>query len=129
MNLRQACSTQALFIERAQALLHGDIHTGSFMVTQDTTYAIDAEFAYYGPIAFDVSKMIANLLIAFFASQGLESADKRRDEQRAWMLQVSWASSAPVCTASSASSCCKCKQDDRRPAYSFFLRLARPGKR
>ena len=79
---------QAKFIERAQALLHGDLHTGSLMCTQDTTYMIDAEFAFYGPIAFDVQKMIANLLIAYCASFGLESADQPRDQQRAWMLEV-----------------------------------------
>ena len=79
---------QAKFIERAQALLHGDLHTGSLMCTQDTTYMIDAEFAFYGPIAFDVQKMIANLLIAYCASFGLESADEPRNQQRAWMLQV-----------------------------------------
>ena len=28
------------------------------MVTAETTYAIDAEFATYGPIAFDVCKMV-----------------------------------------------------------------------
>ena len=79
---------QAKFIERAQALLHGDLHTGSLMCTQDTTYMIDAEFAFYGPMAFDVQKMIANLLIAYCASFGLETADGPRDRQRAWMLQV-----------------------------------------
>ena len=61
---------QARFIEQAQALLHGDLHTGSLMVTQDTTYAIDPEFAYYGPMAFDVGKIIVNLLLCFFALDG-----------------------------------------------------------
>lgn len=80
---------QALFIERQQALLHGDLHTGSFMVTEETTYAIDAEFAFYGPIAFDVCKMIANLLIAYFASAGRELEASQADKQRAWLLEVS----------------------------------------
>lgn len=79
---------QAKFVENQQALLHGDLHTGSLMVTEDTTYVIDAEFAFYGPIAFDVSKMVANLLIAYFASFGLETADSPRIEQRRWLLQV-----------------------------------------
>lgn len=33
---------QVLFVERAQALLHGDLHTGSLLVTPDTTHVIDA---------------------------------------------------------------------------------------
>ena len=79
---------QSRFMERQQALLHGDLHTGSLMCTEDTTYAIDAEFAFCGPIAFDVGKMIANLLIAYFASFGLETAEQPRAEQRQWLLQV-----------------------------------------
>ncbi len=76
-------------MERQQALLHGDLHTGSLMCTDDTTYVIDAEFAFCGPIAFDVGKMIANLLIAYFASWGLETAEASRQQQRQWLLQVS----------------------------------------
>lgn len=79
---------QAKFIERSQALLHGDMHTGSLMVTQHTTYAIDAEFTVYGPIAFDVGKFMANLLLAFFALDGHSSPADSRSKQRAWLFQV-----------------------------------------
>ena len=79
---------QAKFVQQAQALLHGDMHTGSLMVTQDTTYAIDAEFAVYGPIAFDVGKFMANLLLAFFALDGHCNAADTRTDQRAWLYKV-----------------------------------------
>ena len=58
---------------------------------------IDAEFAFYGPMAFDVQKMIANLLIAYCASFGLETADGPRDRQRAWMLQVQMCRPTSAC--------------------------------
>ena len=45
------------FIHRAEALLHGDLHTGSVMVTPDESFVIDPEFGFYGPIAFDVAKI------------------------------------------------------------------------
>ncbi len=57
-------------MERSQALLHGDLHTGSLLVTPETTHVIDAEFGFVGPIAFDVGKFIGNLFIAFFAADG-----------------------------------------------------------
>ena len=37
------------FMGSAEALIHGDLHTGSIMVTQDETRVIDPEFAFYGP--------------------------------------------------------------------------------
>lgn len=58
------------------------------MVTELTTYAIDAEFAFYGPIAFDVSKMIANLLIAYFASAGYQRDKAQTAKQQSWLLEV-----------------------------------------
>ena len=42
-----------------------------------------------GPIAFDVGKMIANLLIAYFASWDWKTAEASRQQQRQWLLQVS----------------------------------------
>jgi 5-methylthioribose kinase len=55
------------FMNRAETLLHGDLHTGSIMVNEDETYVIDPEFAFYGPMAFDIGAIIANLLLAYFS--------------------------------------------------------------
>ena len=71
------------FVTKAEALLHGDLHTGSCMVTENSTFVFDAEFAFYGPIGFDVGLFIANLLLAYFAA----AADQDRRSQRDWLLQ------------------------------------------
>ncbi|CAB3773168.1 S-methyl-5-thioribose kinase [Paraburkholderia humisilvae] len=55
------------FMSDAQTLLHGDLHTGSIMVNQDETYVIDPEFAFYGPMGFDIGAVLANLLLAYFS--------------------------------------------------------------
>lgn len=53
------------FMNNAQALLHGDLHTGSIFVKQDSTRVFDPEFAFYGPIGYDVGNVIANLIFAW----------------------------------------------------------------
>ena len=58
------------FCERAQALIHGDLHTGSMMVTVDSTQVIDPEFGFYGPMGFDIGAFLGNLILAFFAQDG-----------------------------------------------------------
>lgn len=58
------------FCERAQALIHGDLHTGSVMVTLESTQVIDPEFAFYAPMGFDVGAFIGNLILAYFAQDG-----------------------------------------------------------
>ncbi|WP_409254144.1 S-methyl-5-thioribose kinase [Bacillus sp. SCS-153A] len=51
------------FLTQADALLHGDLHTGSIFVKDDDTKIIDPEFAFYGPIGFDVGQFFANILL------------------------------------------------------------------
>jgi len=79
-----AARAKALFCERRQALLHGDMHTGSIMVAPETTFAIDSEFAFYGPMAFDLGKLLGELLLTFFALEGWQG----RAAQQEWLLQV-----------------------------------------
>ncbi|MCL6446408.1 MAG: S-methyl-5-thioribose kinase, partial [Alicyclobacillus sp.] len=40
---------KSAFVTRADALLHGDLHTGSIMVRGDDVRIFDAEFAFFGP--------------------------------------------------------------------------------
>ncbi|KAK9287109.1 hypothetical protein L1049_015520 [Liquidambar formosana] len=66
----EVAELKSIFCERAQALIHGDLHTGSIMVTHDSTQVIDPEFAFYGPMGFDVGAFLGNLILAFFAQDG-----------------------------------------------------------
>ncbi len=61
------------FMTEAQALLHGDLHSGSIMLNPEETYVIDPEFAFYGPMGFDVGIYLANLIMAWFS---LDNGDK-----------------------------------------------------
>ena len=65
MDLHVAISRLKLkFMASPEALIHGDLHTGSIMVTESETRVIDPEFAFYGPMGFDVGAIIVNLLLA-----------------------------------------------------------------
>ena len=55
------------FVTRAEALLHGDLHSGSVMADREETKIVDAEFAFFGPIAFDIGMFLANLWISAIA--------------------------------------------------------------
>ncbi|WP_274629308.1 S-methyl-5-thioribose kinase [Arvimicrobium flavum] len=76
-----------LFAAKAETLLHGDLHTGSVMVTDADTRVIDPEFAFYGPMAFDVGMLLANFWMSFFAQPGHERNGDRA-EMREWLLGV-----------------------------------------
>lgn len=89
MDLHVAISRLKLkFMASPEALLHGDLHTGSIMVTDSQTRVIDPEFAFYGPMGFDVGAVLANLLMAYFASSGHERAPGGRAAFEAWVLET-----------------------------------------
>jgi 5-methylthioribose kinase len=53
------------YMTHAQALIHSDLHTGSIMVNEKETRVIDPEFAFFGPIGYDVGALLANLVINY----------------------------------------------------------------
>jgi 5-methylthioribose kinase len=43
-------------------------------VTEGSTYVIDPEFAFYGPMGFDIGALIGNLLLAYCSKSGHTSS-------------------------------------------------------
>ena len=76
------------FLSSAEALLHGDLHTGSVMVTEQDSRVIDPEFAFYGPMGFDIGAVIGNLLLNYFSQDGHAGPDEPRDDYQDWVLQT-----------------------------------------
>lgn len=76
------------FRTRAEAFIHGDLHTGSVMVSPTGTRMIDPEFAFMGPMGFDCGAVLGNLAIAFSAhrAQGHDhfAATVARDARAFW---------------------------------------------
>lgn len=84
-----------LFMTKAEALIHGDLHTGSVMVRSvegssqcGSVKAFDSEFAFYGPVAFDLGALWGNYIIAAARAFALGE-----DERASWALglvQQTW---------------------------------------
>lgn len=62
--IAEAAKLKYHFMNDAQVLLHGDLHTGSIFVKKDSTKIFDPEFAFYGPAGYDLGNVAAHLLIA-----------------------------------------------------------------
>lgn len=73
------------FLTEAQSLIHGDLHTGSVMVTEEDTRIIDPEFAFVGPMAFDVGAIMANYLLSYFSFCG-QNVEGKPDSYSDWLL-------------------------------------------
>ena len=74
----EVASLRETFMNKADALIHGDLHTGSIFIGNNTDVTIDSngitepcmkiidpEFAFYGPIGYDLGNIIAHLYCAW----------------------------------------------------------------
>lgn len=77
-----------VFRTRTEALIHGDLHTGSLMVTKTQTKVIDPEWAFHGPMGFDIGALLGNLLLAYFSQPGHATAQDNRHAYADWLLQT-----------------------------------------
>ena len=80
------CALKSKFACDGAALLHGDLHTGSIMCTESTTFVIDHEFAFYGPMGFDVGAFLANLLLARVSSTHFITCHSRESMLTLWVM-------------------------------------------
>ncbi|HHC29084.1 MAG TPA: S-methyl-5-thioribose kinase, partial [Rhodobacterales bacterium] len=79
---------KAAFANNAETMLHGDLHTGSLMSTENDTRVIDPEFATYGPMGFDLGMLLANFFMAYYAMPGHIADAEARAEYQEWILEV-----------------------------------------
>jgi 5-methylthioribose kinase len=73
-----------MFMNKPQALLHGDLHTSSVMVNEQQTFVIDPEFSFVGPMGFDIGALIANLYLSYLSHAHKSSAESVDYSQ--WVL-------------------------------------------
>lgn len=59
-----AATLKHRFLTGAEAHIHGDLHSGSVMVGGGRAVAMDPEFAFYGPVGFDLGNVWANAVFA-----------------------------------------------------------------
>lgn len=77
------------FMTSAQALLHGDLHTGSVMVGEregaPVVRVFDPEFSFVGPIGYDLGLYWANVLVSEERARALGTLSDHADQ-----LRLSW---------------------------------------
>jgi len=83
-----ALELKTCFSTVRQTLLHGDLHTGSVMACHSDTRIIDAEFATYGPIGFDLGSLLGNLWLAYYAQPAHRATVEDCATYGAWILDV-----------------------------------------
>ncbi|PLS18510.1 S-methyl-5-thioribose kinase [Bacillus sp. M6-12] len=84
----EAAKLKIDYMTNAQALLHGDLHTGSVFVRENSTKVIDPEFAFYGPMGYDIGNIIANLIFAWTNAKVTMPAGDLKNSFTDWMEET-----------------------------------------
>jgi 5-methylthioribose kinase len=81
----EAAKLKLDFLTNAQTLIHGDLHTGSIFIKPGSVKVIDPEFAFFGPMGYDVGNVIANLFFPLIrATVDIEDSGQK-DIFRYWV--------------------------------------------
>lgn len=76
------------YMTSGQALIHSDLHTGSIMADAQETRVIDPEFAFFGPMGFDVGAVLENLVLNYLAHFAHTPDPVVRAEYQAYLLEL-----------------------------------------
>lgn len=84
----EAAKLKFEFMNNAQSLIHGDLHTGSIFINQNHTYVFDPEFAFYGPMGYDVGNVIANMFFAWCHGDATIEDEVKKADFCGWVLDT-----------------------------------------
>src|SRR5699024_3773925 len=59
-----------------QSMIHGDLHTGSIFINKEETRVFDPEFAFYGPLGYDVGNIIGNLILSWVSLNSIAKPEE-----------------------------------------------------
>ena len=76
------------FMNNAQSLLHGDLHTGSIFIKQGATKVMDPEFAFYGPMGYDIGNVVANMIFAWANGDATMEDGTEKETYLGWVEEV-----------------------------------------
>ena len=75
------------FMNEAQSLIHGDLHTGSVFINHEHTFVFDPEFAFFGPMGYDIGNVIANLFFAWANGNATIDAPAEKARFCGWCMR------------------------------------------
>lgn len=76
------------YMTHGQALIHSDLHTGSIMVNENDTRVIDPEFAFFGPMGFDIGAVLENLVLNYLSHYAHTPDPDERASYQAYLLDM-----------------------------------------
>ena len=75
-----------LFMTKSESMIHGDLHSGSIFVNEKGLKVFEPEFAFYGPMGYDIGNIIASLMISYVVNY--YENDKKDNKFSGWIKET-----------------------------------------
>lgn len=76
------------YMTHGETLIHADLHTGSIMLNSEDTRVIDPEFAFFGPMAYDIGAVLQNIVLNYLSHYGHTPDRAEREAYQAYLLDL-----------------------------------------
>lgn len=76
------------YMTHSEALIHADLHTGSIMLNEEDTRVIDPEFAFFGPMGYDIGAVLQNLILNYLSHYAHTPDKEERESYQAYLLEM-----------------------------------------
>ncbi len=87
--LLQALKLKDVYATQAQALIHSDLHTSNICVNSHEIKIFDAESAFFGPVAFDIGRLLGNFVLNYASWEAItEVSPEAKQDYRQYLLQT-----------------------------------------
>lgn len=77
-----------LYLEKQHCLIHSDLHTSNILVSQQELKIFDAEYATFGPISFDIGRLLCSFMLTYAALPYRNHAQEEINKQQTYLLQL-----------------------------------------
>ena len=84
----EAAKLKNNFMNNAQALIHGDLHSGSIFINEKGMKVIDPEFSFYGPMGYDIGNVIGNLFFPLINRKYLMESGEKKEKFIEWLSKT-----------------------------------------
>lgn len=86
--LREVLQLKEIYGTQAHTLIHNDFHTSNICVNGSAIKIFDAEAACFGPIAFDLARLLGSTILNYASWEGVAGASPAEKEAyRSYLLQ------------------------------------------
>lgn len=78
-----------IYVNKTQCLIHSDLHTSNIFVDSNEMKVFDTEYATYGPISFDIGRLLSSIILSYASLLGVNDIpEPEKKDYQDYLLEM-----------------------------------------